>query len=227
MAYASNTPVRLLMLEDNASDAALALRKLTVSGMQINSQVVRTAPEFKHKLKFETFDVVLCDFTLPGWSGLDALRWLRQSGLKLPFIFVSGTLGEETAVESIKQGATDYVLKGNLERLPHAVRRALEEQDLRRQRALAEQELAKSEEQYRLLFESNPQPMWVFDRNTLQFVAVNEAAIRHYGYSRDEFLTKTILDIRPLEDVQRVLKAALQQQDEGLQRAGRWRHRVK
>jgi two-component system, cell cycle sensor histidine kinase and response regulator CckA len=227
-AYSSTrAPIRFLMLEDNLADAELALRNLIRSGLHVDASVVRTAPEFQQKLHVEKFDIVLCDFTLPGWSGLDALHWLRQSGYEIPFIYVSGTLGEDTAVECIKQGATDYVLKNNLERLPHAVQRALDESELRRQRARAEQELAESEEQYRLLFESNPQPMWVFDRKTLAFLAVNEAAIRHYGYSRQEFLQKTILDIRLPEDVVPVLRTVLQNQIAGLQSPEVWRHRLK
>jgi PAS domain S-box-containing protein len=220
-------PLRFLILEDNVADAQLTLRKLNVSGLRVDAKIAHSATDFMQKIESETFDMVLCDFTLPGWSGLDALRWLRESGHEMPFIYVSGTLGEELAVECIKLGATDYVLKSNLGRLPHAVRRALEEQDSRRQRNRIESELRTSEEQYRLLFESNPQPMWVYDRSTLAFMAVNEEAIRHYGYSREEFLGMTILDIRPSEDVDRVLRSTWRDRTHPLQNSGPWKHRLK
>jgi PAS domain S-box-containing protein len=87
-----------------------------------------------------------------------------------------------------------------------------------------EEALRKSEAQYRLLFESNPQPMWVYDLTTLRFLAVNDAAVRHYGYSRAEFLDMTIKDIRPVEDVKR-LEAYLAADYEGVEQAGEWRHR--
>jgi PAS domain S-box-containing protein len=227
MNHATTCPIQLLILEDNVADAQLAVRKLKVSGIDVKASVAQSATEFMRELNSTEFDIILCDFTLPGWSGLDALRWVRESGYELPFIYVSGTLGEEIAVESIKLGATDYVLKNNLERLPLAVRRALDEHDLHRQRKHIERELHESEEQYRLLFDSNPQPMWVFDRNTLRFLAVNDAAIRHYGYSRQEFMQMTILDIRPKEDVVPLLRSALKSPGQGLQEPQLWRHRLK
>ena len=194
VAASSDATVRALILEDNAADAELILWKLTAAGLPVKSDQSRNEDDFKKRFATHVYDLILCDFSLPGWSGLEALRWVRQSGSDIPFIYVSGTLGEEIAVECIKEGATDYVLKGNLARLPHAVRRALDEHALRVNQKT-------SREEYRLLFESNPQPMWVFDRRTLAFLAVNEAAIRHYGYSRQEFLGMTILDIRPREEV--------------------------
>jgi PAS domain S-box-containing protein len=90
------------------------------------------------------------------------------------------------------------------------------------ERKRAEADLYRSEQQYRLLFESNPRPMWVFDRETLRFLAVNDAAVHHYGYSRDEFLAMTIMDVRPSEDVPRLLETL--QADRKLNYAGTWRH---
>jgi PAS domain S-box-containing protein len=215
------------MVEDNPADAALIRRKLVTSGLQVDADEVCNSTEFLERLSIKPYDVVLCDFTIPGWSGMDALRLLRRSGFDLPFIYVSATLGEDVAVECIKEGATDYVRKDNLDRLPHSVRRALEEHELRRQKDQIEQERRESAEQYRLLFEGNPHPMWVYDRGTFRFLAVNEAAIRHYGYSRSEFLAMTILDIRPPVDVVPLLRSVLADQAHGLQKAEMWRHRLK
>ncbi len=207
--------VRVLMLEDNPDDAALIMRKLATVGLKIESDVVRSAREFMEHVGARRYDLILSDFTLPGWNGLEALRWVRKSGHDVPFIYVSGTLGEEVAVEAIREGATDYILKNNLARLPHAVTRALEELRLRRSKERIEREKQDSEKQYRLLFENNPQPMWVFDRNTLRFLAVNDAAVAHYGYTRDEFMGMTLLDIPHQAEIQTVLRSVLQKDTQG------------
>ena len=129
-------PISILLLEDNPADASLALQTLKAAGLQLTSDVVRTSPAFMEAVRSKPYHVILCDYSLPGWNGLDALRWVRSSAFKMPFIYVSGTLDEEVAVECIKEGATDYVSKGNLERLPHSVHRALQEEKLRREKDL-------------------------------------------------------------------------------------------
>lgn len=199
------------MLEDNTDDAALISRQLASHGifMDKESSHVRSAKEFIDRVASRRFDLILCDFTLPGWNGLEALRWVRRSGHDTPFIYVSGTLGEEVAVECIREGATDYVLKNNLSRLPHAVRRALDEWELRHAKERIEKEKRDSVVQYRLLFDGNPQPMWVIDRNTLAFLAVNDAAIRHYGYTRQEFLQMILLNILPSNEIPSRLRSVL------------------
>ena len=206
-----NLTIRVLMLEDNPNDAELIIRQMAKHRLYLDSQSdqVRTAKEFIDRVASRHYDLILCDFTLPGWNGLEALRWVRKSGHDTPFIYVSGTLGEDVAVECIREGANDYVLKNNLSRLPHAVRRVLDEWELRRTKRRIEKEQRDSERQYRLLFEGNPQPMWVIDRNTLAFLAVNDAAVHHYGYSREEFLKMILLDILPKHDVRGGLRSVL------------------
>jgi PAS domain S-box-containing protein len=145
----------------------------------------------------------------------------------MPPRLVTGTLGDERAIECIKAGVSDYVLKENLERLPVALRRALEEQKLRQARDQAEKELRESEEQYRLLFNANPHPMWVFDSVTLRFLMVNQAAIHHYGYPLKEFLSMTVKDIRPVEDLDRSLKSVDSHVDTGESYSELWRHKKK
>src|SRR5450755_3255790 len=127
----SGDPIRILLLEDNPKDAKLVLHTLARAGLKVESDVVRDTAEFMEALRSRPYQLILCDYSLPGWSGAEALRWVRSSGLKMPLIYVSGTLGEDVAVDCIKNGATDYVIKGNLERLPHAVRRAMQEEELR------------------------------------------------------------------------------------------------
>src|SRR5439155_13348116 len=153
----------------------------------------------------------------------------RSSGIETPFILVTGTVGDEVAIECIKAGADDYVLKENLDRLPIAVRRALAEQQLRLERDWAEKELRESENQYRLLFHANPHPMWVFESETLRFLAVNNAAVRHYGYSVGEFLSMTLNDIRQQEEIPRFVDTMRQQRGLGPVEHYRelWKHRKK
>ena len=195
----------VLLLEDNPVDAELAIRKLKSAGFQITVDGVRNAQEFQARAQQKSYDIILGDYRIPGWTGLEAVKWLRASGITTPFILVTGTLGDELAIECLKSGVNDYVLKDNLERLPVAIRRALAEQALREQRDLAESELRKSEEQYRMLFQANPLPMWVFDTETLGFLAVNDAALHHYGYTLSEFFSMTLKDIRPPEELPRFL----------------------
>jgi two-component system, cell cycle sensor histidine kinase and response regulator CckA len=219
----------VLLLEDNPTDAELAIRKLKGSGFQVTVDVARSGREFQALAQQKLYDIILGDYRIPGWTGLEAVRWLRSSGITTPFILVTGTLGDELAIECLKSGVDDYVLKDNLERLPVALRRALAEQVLREERDLAESELRKSEEQYRMLFQANPLPMWVFDTETLRFLAVNDAALHHYGYTLAEFLSMTLKDIRPPEELRRFLHDIQLDQQVGFHDsyAEPWKHRKK
>jgi PAS domain S-box-containing protein len=178
---------------------------------------------FVQALNEGQWDLVLADYKLPDYNGLDALKLVRKKFPHLPFILMSGTIGELAAIESLKAGATDYILKQKRERLPSAVRRAVAEAGERARREAAEEDLRRSEKQYRLLFQGNPHPMWVFDLETLAILEVNEAATQHYGYTRDEFLRMTLGDLRVDEDSRRgpILSADIKAQ--GLV----WKHRHK
>jgi len=224
--WGPRNPLRVLLVEDSRPEAELCLRELKKAGFEVCADLVQTPEEFSERLRSSTYDIVLADYRLPGWTGLEALALLRQLGQDVPFLLVTGTLGEEAAVECIKQGVTEYVLKDRLARLPVAVKRALEEKAHREERARAERALRESEASFRLLFANNPLPMWVFDGETLQFLQVNDAAIAHYGYSREEFLQMRITDIRPPEEVPRLL-TYLAERPAALQFGGQWRHRLK
>src|SRR5882724_2884362 len=188
--------LRILVVEDLASDADLMLRELQRAGISCDARRVETAVEYRRE--FEKFrpHVILSDFTMPHFNGMDALAIARQSHSEIPFIFVSGTLGEEYAVRALHNGATDYVLKGNLVRLPPAVERAMNDIQERHARQLLEHDLRESEKTYRRLFQSSPCPTWVYDIGTLRFLVVNDAAVARYGFSREEFLAMTINDTR-------------------------------
>jgi two-component system, cell cycle sensor histidine kinase and response regulator CckA len=218
--------IRILMVEDASADVELSLRELRKSGLQVQVEVAITPEEFKQKLSEKSFDIVISDYRLPGWTGLEVLEVQRQLGFDQPLILVTGTLGEELAIDCIRRGVSDYVLKHQLARLPVAVRHALEERELRLQRARSEESLRQSEASFRLMFDANPLPMWVFDRNTFEFLEVNDAAVEHYGYSRAEFLKLKVTDIRPQADLKR-LEDFLQNSATGGTLAGLWRHRTK
>jgi PAS domain S-box-containing protein len=212
------------MAEDSSYDAALLEAELHAGGFALDLHRVQTEEQFRAALDTRRWDLVILDYALPAFGARKALAILRERGEDLPAIVVSGTVGEQELVETMRAGAGDYVQKGNLSRLVPAVRRELHEAVVRRERRAAERALRDSEERYRLLFERNPQPMWVYDTETLVFLAVNEAAIHHYGYSPEEFARMTIEDIRPTEDPAHVRAEVAQWQD-GLRWAGAARHR--
>ena len=217
--------IRILLLEDNPSDAELCIRRLKRAELGAEIDHVGSSKEFMERVRTQSYDLVLTDYRLSNWTGLDALRLLRSLGRDTPVILVTGTLGDERAIECIKAGVSDYVLKENLERLPVAVRRALDEHETRQSRDRVKRELSESEKQYRLLFNANPHPMWVFDRETLRFLTVNDAAIEHYGYSLSEFLSMTLADIRPPEEMKRFL--ALNSHHKPSANRELWKHRKK
>src|SRR5260370_32601358 len=188
---------RVLMVEDNASDTELIVRELKRAGMRCDADRVETAVEFRRELDEYHPHVILSDFTMPKFEGMEALAIAKRSHPEIPFIFVSGTIGEENAVRALQSGAIDYVLKGNLLRLPPAIERAMSEIRERRARQVLERELRESGKKYQRLFQSNPHPTWVYDIETLRFLVVNDAAVARYGFSREEFLAMTINDILP------------------------------
>jgi PAS domain S-box-containing protein len=344
-----NRTLHILHLEDDPDFAELVRTLLAQDSLDVELKCVGDRAAFAAALEAGTYDAVISDYHLPSFSGLDALAIVRKKSPHVPFILVSGTIGEQAAIESLKAGATDYLLKQRPDRLPSAVRRAVQEaeerarlraaetelvrrekyfrtltensldvlcilnregniiyaspsiervmgykpEELRGQNYLAhvhpddsgrvreafqfaldhpertvkiefthqskngewrhlelvgqnrlqdleigglvadcrdvtdrwqaEEELRHSEEQYRLLFHGNPNPMWVFDLETQAFLEVNEAAVQHYGYSRAEFLTRTLKDIRVTDKDSPPRDLALDLTD----RSVIWRHRRK
>lgn len=138
----SGIKLRLLMVEDSTADVELELMTLRKNGFDVSADLAQTAEEFTLRVRTTTYDVILADYNLPQWRGTEALGILSRENLDVPLIVVTGYLGEEKAVDYIKRGATDCVLKDRLARLPVAVRRALEEKQLRDQRRHAEEALA-------------------------------------------------------------------------------------
>ena len=211
-----NQTLRILHLEDNPVDALLTRDQLQAKGVTAEITHVTGRSEFERALRAEKWDLVLSDYHVPNFTGIEALGLVRREFPLMPFILMSGTIGEQAAIESLRAGATDYVLKQNRERLPAAVRRAVVEAKEHSRREQAEIDLRQSEKQYRLLFNGNPHPMWVFDLESLQVLEVNEAAVEHYGYSHDEFLAMSLADLRVPVRTQADENSALETESRGI-----------
>ena len=155
--------LRVLNLEDSRLDAELIQANLLESGFDCEVTLVQTRADFADALEKNSFDLILSDYTLPSFDGLSALKMTRENHPEVPFILVSGALGEELAIESIKSGATDYVLKHRLERLVPAVRRAVHEAEERSERRRVEEALQRSEERFRALVQNTSDIIMVLD----------------------------------------------------------------
>ncbi len=140
-----NPSLKVLLVEDQADDAILIEKELTRGGFAPECHRVETAGEMNHALAGGTWDVIICDYTLPRFSGVQALDYLHRAGLDIPFIVVSGTITEETAVAAMRAGAHDYVMKENLARLVPAIQRELREATQRRSLAEAQEKLKQAE----------------------------------------------------------------------------------
>ena len=186
------TPLRVLILEDQPADAELMLHELRRAGFAPVWERVETEAAYLAHLD-QSLDIILADYHLPQFDALRALRHVQECGLDVPFIIVSGQLGEEMAVQCVKQGATDYLLKDRLTRLGQAVEQALEQQHLRNARRQAEQSLRQAEEKYRSIFENAVEG--IFQSTPAgRFITVNPALVRMLGYTSAQALLERISD---------------------------------
>ena len=342
----------ILLLEDDPSSIRLFTRKIQSAPVEMVVKDVRNREAFLRELESPHFDCIVIDYTLPDIIGIEALRLVNELAPGTPTIIYTGSVGEEKAVECMKEGASEFLLKTNSIRLVPAILSVVSQKRDREARVLAEEaqkqsearfkalaeistalifiyrgerftyvnaaskqitgytkdellnmkfwdlvhpeyremvhqrglarqrnedvptrydfkiitkdgkerwldfaasailyegipaglgiafdvtdrkhieeQLQASELRYRLLFKANPHPMWLYDIDTLRFLEVNDAAVHYYGYSREEFLSMSIKDIRPEEDIQSLM-GHLQQTTEhdGFNEAGVWRHRKK
>ncbi len=184
--------LRLLIVEDSQDDALLILRAVRQHGFEVQYRRVYDRQAFSAALADGPWDAILCDYSMPRFSGLDALEMLRECELDLPFILISGTIGEETAVSAMRSGAHDYLMKDNLARLGSALERELREAQGRR----AARRLAQQNERLRALLDTAGLGIYVGDAaEDWRFVDCNRAAAENLGYTREELLQLGPADI--------------------------------
>jgi PAS domain S-box-containing protein len=141
MASTVEIPIRVLILEDTDDDKELVLRQLKKGGYQLEYDCIETREELVHALDKQSWDIILCDYSMPKFDGLTALEVVHEKGIDIPFILISGTVGEDVAVEAMKAGAQDYLMKDNLIRLVPVVKRELAESKIRKDKKLADEEI--------------------------------------------------------------------------------------
>src|SRR5205807_4196951 len=178
--------LRILLVEDVADDAELALLELRRAGLHADPWVVDSEKSFVGALREFAPDAILCDFSMPAFDGMAALKLARDICPDTPFIFVSGTIGEESAVRALKSGATDYVMKTNLARLPAAVERALREGKERAARRKAEEELAALRERLRSIVSTLPDVVWSVAVPSREILYVSPASSTVFGRTQKE-----------------------------------------
>ena len=196
-------PLRLLVVEDSEDDAALLLRELAGRGWDVDHERVETAEAMREALSRREWDLVISDFSMPTFSAMGALEVLRGTGLELPCIIASGTIGEEAAVEALKAGAGDFIVKGKFSRLGPAIERELREAAARRELRLAEAERARTTREltlFRELVDHSSDAVMVVDPSSGRFLDVNETAYRGLGYTREEYLSMSVFDVNPAVD---------------------------
>jgi two-component system, NarL family, sensor histidine kinase UhpB len=187
--------LRVLLVEDSEDDALLLLRELRRGGYEPLGERVDTAEAMETALDEREWDLVIADHSMPAFSSLAALELLRSKGFAdLPFIIVSGHIGEDVAVAAMKAGAQDYIMKDNLARLNSAIERELREAESRRERRRAEEERRLAEEKYRDIFENAVEGIF---QTTVEgrFVTANPALARMFGYDSPENLLENVSNI--------------------------------
>lgn len=196
---------RILILEDRQDDAELAIRELRKGLPNFEAKRVDTKEAFLKELDAFDPDIILSDYSLPQFTGLDALGLLKQRAIDKPFILCTGALTEEVAVECMKQGAFDYILKTSLKRLPSAVVHALEATRSRQAKEDAQEALRESEEKFRSIVETTNE--WIWETDLKGFLTYSNPAIEHIlGYKPEEILGKFAIDLIFEEDRQMVKK---------------------
>jgi PAS domain S-box-containing protein len=196
--------INLLLVEDNELDATLLAHELRHAGFEVRLERVETAETMQAALLNGEWDAVVSDYKLPAFSAPKALETLRKSGKDLPFIVVSGTIGEETAVEIMRSGAHDYLMKGNLNRLAEALRREIRDARGRQESRRAEIALRESEQQLRLLFERSNDAIFVIDKQTGAYLRANRSAEKLTGLSLDELRSASLFEVAPLDAKERL-----------------------
>jgi PAS domain S-box-containing protein len=216
-------PLNVLLVEDNENDALLLEAELERGGYEPRLKRVCTADQLKTCLHERSWDIVLSDYTMPVFNGLEALTVVKESGLDVPFIIVSGTMGEERAVMAMKAGASDFLVKGDLARLIPAVEREVREAKERDQRRAAEEALAAAQANFQTLVENSIVGIYVIQEG--RFVYVNPIVTDILGYSAEELTSRPVLEFISPED-RSLARDNVQKRMEGLIKSIRYTLRM-
>lgn len=205
----SKKPIKLLLVDDSIDDRDLILMNLRRGGYSPNVTAVDTKEGFKNALNVEGWDLIICDYNMPKFDGLTALGILKDCDIDIPFILVSGAIGEELAVKAMKAGASDYMMKDNLQRLVPAIERELKEAKLRAKHREAQIE----RDRLLTVIQNSLNEIYIFDCNTLKYQYLNQTAINNLGYDFDTVHNMTPIDINPYldtaEDYKRIIQPLL------------------
>ena len=205
----------MLNVEDSVQDAALLTRHLKRAGYDLTSDRVETAESMKLALESRDWDVILCDYSMPQFNALGALTLVKEMELDIPFVIISGTVGEAVAVEAMRAGAHDYLMKDNLTRLGPTIERELNESENRRARRHAEEALHASELRYRRLFESAKDGILILDAGSGRIIDINPFLIEMLGYTKEDLVGKEVWELGVFKDVPGSRVAFLKLQQDG------------
>jgi DNA-binding NtrC family response regulator len=187
--------LNVLIVEDSVYDTELLLRELKNGGYDTEYERIETAEDMASALQQKQWDIILSDFSMPKFNGAEALKLLGESGADIPFIFVSGTMGEDAAVNAMLAGASDYIVKGNLKRLAPAVERELREAELRRAHRFMEQ-------RYDTILQATMDGFCIIDKDG-HFLEANDAFCQMIEYNRDELLKISASDVEEMGSVEK------------------------
>jgi PAS domain S-box-containing protein len=196
VAATTKTPLRVLIVEDSEFDAQVIVSLLRKGGYDVTFQRVEDAESMRRALDADTWQLILADYNLPSFNAPAALDVLKSTGLDLPFLIVSGGIGEDIAVSCMKAGAHDYLMKGNLHRLAPAVERELREAANRASQREARRAFIESELRYRLLWETCPDAVLLMDPSgTIEFA--NPAVREVFGFAPEELVGRSLSTLQP------------------------------
>ena len=184
----------MLIADDKPADVELMVATLKRAGYSLSFDAVNSPGAFQRRLEHAEYDLILCDHNLGSWAGTDALEMIEQSGKDIPFVVVTATLGEEAAVEYLKQGAADYVLKHRLERLPVAVGRALQDKAHRQESARLQEVILCGKREWELTVDSVPDIVLLLDEGG-RVQRANRAAVIVLGLEFPQLIGKPYREV--------------------------------